>query len=135
MEQFHQTQHKFGTLSLLAYLPRSTSAQQAFEYFKTRNEVEQMIDVFKNILQADRSYMRTGQQMEGWMFLNHLALMLYYQLFKELARLNLLSRYSPMEALQYLERIYKVKVNGQWQMSEVPKRARLIADKLELPIP
>lgn len=40
-----------------------------------------------------------------------------------------------MEALQYLERIYKVKVNGQWQMSEVPKRARLIADKLELPIP
>ena len=135
MEQFHQTQHKFGTLSLLAYLPRSTSAQQAFEYFKTRNEVEQMIDVFKNILQADRSYMRTGQQMEGWMFLNHLALMLYYQLFKELARLNLLSRYSPMEALQYLERIYKVKVNGQWQISEIPKRAKLIADKLELPIP
>ncbi len=135
MDQFHQNQHKFGTLSLLAFLPRSTSAQQAFEYFKTRNEVEQMIDVFKNIMHADRSYMRTAQQMEGWMFLNHLALMLYYQLFKELARLNLLSRYSPMEVLQYLERIYKVKANGQWRTAEIPKRARLVAEKLELPIP
>jgi hypothetical protein len=135
MEQFHQTQHKFGTLSLFAYLPRSTSAQQAFEYFKTRNEVEQMIDVFKNILEADRSYMRTEQQMEGWMFLNHLALMLYYQLFNELRRLKLLSRYAPLEVLQYLERIYKIKINGRWSTSEIPKRARLIADKLDLPIP
>jgi hypothetical protein len=135
MDQFHQNHHKYGTLSLLAYLPRSTSAQQAFEYFKTRNEVEQMIDVFKNILKADRSYMRTAQQMEGWMFINHLSLMLYYQLFKELARLNLLSKYSPMEVLQYLERIYKVKANGQWRTAEIPKRARLIAEKLVLPIP
>jgi transposase len=112
MGLFHESHHKSGTLSVLAYLPRSASAQQAYEYFKTRNEVEQMIDVFKNILQADRSYMRIAQQMEGWMFLNHLALMLYYQLFKELARLGLLSRYSPMEVLQYLERIYKVKAKG-----------------------
>ncbi|MFZ2897061.1 MAG: hypothetical protein WA004_21115, partial [Saprospiraceae bacterium] len=74
-------------------------------------------------------------QMEGWMFINHLSLMLYYQLFKELARLNLLSRYSPMEVLQYLERIYKIKANGQWRTAEIPKRARLIAEKLELPIP
>lgn len=135
MDLFHQNHHKFGTLSLLAYLPRSTSAQQAYEYFKTRNEVEQMIDVFKNTLQADRSYMRTAQQMEGWMFLNHLALMLYYQLFKELSHLDLLSRYSPMEVLQYLERIYKVKANNQWRTAEVPKRARIIAEKLELTIP
>jgi transposase len=135
MSLFHQNHHKFGTLSLLTYLPRSTSAQQAYEYFKTRNEVEQMIDVFKNILHADKSYMRTAQQMEGWMFLNHLALMLYYQLFKELARLDLLSRYSPMEVLQYLERIYKVKAKGQWRTAEIPKRARLVAEKLGLPIP
>lgn len=135
MNLIHQNQHKFGTLSLLAYLPRSTSAQQAYEYFKTSNEVEQMIDVFKNILQADKSYMRTAQQMEGWMLLNHLALMLYYQLFKELARLDLLSRYSPMEVLQYLERIYKVKAKGQRRTAEIPKRARLVADKLGLPIP
>jgi transposase len=135
MEKFYEHQHKFGTLSLLAFLPRSTSPQQAFEYFKTRNEVEQMIDVFKNILHADRSYMRTEQQMEGWMFINHLSLMLYYQLFKELVNLNLLSKYSPVEVLQYLDRIYKVKANGQWRTAEIPKRSRIIATKLALPIP
>jgi transposase len=135
MELFHQNQHKFGTLSVLTYLPRSTSAQQAFEYFKTRNEVEQMIDVFKNILQADRSYMRTPQQMEGWMFINHLSLMLYYQLFKELTSLGLLSRYSPAEVLQYLDRVYKVKANNQWRTAEIPKRTRIILEKLKLRIP
>jgi hypothetical protein len=91
-------EERFGILSVLTYLPRSTSAQQAFEYFKTRNEVEQMIDVFKNILQADRSYMRTPQ-------------LLYYQLFKELTSLGLLSRYLPVEVLQYLDRVYKIKAN------------------------
>jgi hypothetical protein len=94
-----------------------------------------MIDVFKNILQADRSYMRTPQQMEGWMFINHLSLMLYYQLFKELTSLGLLSRYSPAEVLQYLDRVYKVKANNQWRTAEIPKRTRIILEKLKLPIP
>lgn len=135
MEAFFEQQYKFGTLSIIAFLPRGTTPQQVFEYFKARNAVEQMIDVFKNTLQADRSYMRTEQQMEGWMFLNHLALMLYYQIYKELAGLNLLSKYSPLEVLQYLERIYKVRVNAQWHTSEIPKKTKVLVDKLALPIP
>lgn len=135
MEQFHEQQYKFGTLSIIAYVPRGTNAKQVFEYFKTRNAVEQMIDVFKNTLQADRSYMRTEHHMEGWMFVNHLALMLYYQLYKELAGLNLLAKFSPLEVLQYLDRVYKVRVNGQWRTSEIPKKTKALLGKLGMPIP
>ena len=40
-------------------------------------EVETAFDAFKNTLQADRSYMQNDQSLEGWMFINYLALLAY----------------------------------------------------------
>ncbi|NJD77240.1 MAG: hypothetical protein FIB08_09130 [Candidatus Methanoperedens sp.] len=36
---------------------------------------------FKNVLNADRSYMRDDSAMEGWMFVNFIALLLYYKVY------------------------------------------------------
>jgi len=135
LEAFHERQHRFGTLALMTCLPKKTSAKQAFEHFKTRNEVEQMIDVFKNIIDADRSYMRDRYHLEGWMFINHIALMLYYRIYKELIEHNLLSKYAPVEILEYFDRIHKVKVDGGWRTSEIPKATRKIKNKIDFPIP
>lgn len=134
LEKFHEKQHRFGTLALLTNLPKATSAQKAYEYFKTRNEVEQMIDVFKNILEADRSYMRDQYHMEGWMFINHIALMLYYRTYKELVQRNMINSYAPVEILEYLDRVTKVKINDKWVTAEVPKVTRKVAEKLDFPI-
>lgn len=134
IERFHERQHRFGTLALLTYLPKRTSAQKAFEHFKTRNEVEKMIDVFRNILDADRSYMRGKHHLEGWMFINHIALMLYYRIYKELSGKNMLNKYSPVELLEYMDRVTKVKINNQWATAEIPKVARKILDKINFPI-
>ena len=134
LDKFHERQHRFGTLSLLTHLPKRTSPQNAFEYFKTRNEVEQMIDVFKNILDADRSYMRDKFHMEGWMFINHIALMLYYRIYKELIGRKLINNYAPVEILEYLDRVTKIKINNQWATAEIPKVSRKILDKLDFHI-
>lgn len=134
IEAFHQKQHRFGTLALLTKLPKKTNAQLAFEHFKTRNEVEQMIDVFKNILQADRSYMRDKHHLEGWVFFNHIALMLYYRIYKELMERKMLKKYAPVEILEYLDRIHKIKINGEWKTAEIPKVTKKILDKINLPI-
>ena len=45
--------------------------------YKSRMEVETAFDAFKNTLEADRSYMKNDQAMEGWMFMNYLALLAY----------------------------------------------------------
>ena len=134
LEAFHKKQHRFGTLALLTYLPKKATAQQAFEHFKTRNEVEQMIDVFKNILDADRSYMRDKHHLEGWVFLNHIALMFYYRIYKELIEQKMLNRYAPVEILEYLDRVHKIKINDEWKTAEIPKVTKKILNKIKLPI-
>ncbi|MFZ2412373.1 MAG: transposase, partial [Candidatus Methanoperedens sp.] len=48
-----------------------------FELLKSRVEIEVTFDTFKNVLNADRSYMRDDSAMEGWMFVNFIALLLY----------------------------------------------------------
>jgi len=49
-----------------------------------------MFDAFKNVLNADRTYMRDDYQMEGWMFINFIALVFYYRLYRLLADNSLL---------------------------------------------
>lgn len=134
LANFYEKQHRFGTLALMTYLPKKTGAQKAFGHFKTRNEVEQMIDVFKNILQADRSYMRDKQHLEGWMFVSHIAIMLYYRIYKELLNYGMLNKYAPVEILEYLDRIHKIKINDKWTIAEIPKTTQKILQKIKLPI-
>ena len=38
--------------------------QEIFEYFKSRIEIEILFDVVKNILKADKSYMKGDKEME-----------------------------------------------------------------------
>ena len=56
----------------------SMRANQVFEYFKPCNVVEQMIEAFKSAMQAAHTCKCSEQNMEVWMFINHLALMFSY---------------------------------------------------------
>ncbi|MCD6124972.1 hypothetical protein J7J62_07365, partial [bacterium] len=46
-QDFHKKQHRFGTLALITNLEK-VSAEKIFQYFKSRVEIEQMFDTFKN---------------------------------------------------------------------------------------
>ena len=59
VEQFHKKQHKFGTLAIKTNLAGSLLAQQVYEYYKRRMNVEQMFDTFKNTLFTDKTYMQS----------------------------------------------------------------------------
>jgi hypothetical protein len=83
---------------------------------------------------SDRTYMRDDYQMEGWMFINFIALVFYYRLYRLLADNSLLKRYTPNDALIHLSRIYKLKIHDEWITSEIPKKTRDILEKLNIPI-
>jgi len=85
IEGFHKNLFSFGTISVITNL-KNVSAKKVFEYLKSRGEIEVMFDTFKNILKADRSYMRTDAGMESWMFINYLALTYHYKI--DLSSLN-----------------------------------------------
>jgi len=133
LSNFHKKQHKFGTLALITNL-EGISAKKLFHYFKSRVEIEQMFDVFKNILKADRSYMRGDYSMEGWMFINYLSLLYYYKIYHYLIEKDLLSKYSPCDVLLYLSKYRKAKISTHWINLEIPKQTRKLIEIFSIPI-
>ena len=131
-ENFMKIQHRQGSISVITDLP--ASGERIYNLLKSRIEIEQMIDTFKNILHADRTYMRDDYQMEGWMFINFISLLFYYKIYNVLVSKELLKKYSPKKVLLELSRIRKIKVMDKWNTSEVPKSARIILEKLDISI-
>jgi transposase len=132
LDNFFKIQHRMGTIAVITDLDKSR--ERIYNLLKSRVEIEIMFDAFKNVLNADRTYMRDDYQMEGWMFINFIALVFYYRLYKILADNSLLRRYTPNDVLIHLSRIYKLKIQNEWITSEIPKKTRDILGKLNMPI-
>ncbi len=52
------------------------NANEVFELLKGRIEIEQAFDTFKNLLNADRTYIRDDEGLNGWMVVNFVSLIL-----------------------------------------------------------
>lgn len=80
LELFHEKQHEFGTMAIISNLSEATD-EVLYNQYKSRSAIEQLFDSFKNLLDADRTYMRTDDGLEGWMFINFIALSWYYKIY------------------------------------------------------
>lgn len=133
MEGFEDKQLTFGTLLVITNIENSTP-KEIYQMYKTRMEVETMFDALKNILDADASYMQSDESFKAWMFINHIALMLYYRLYNLLREKDLLKKHSPKDVLLSLSLIYKVRVNKTWQLSEVTSKTDKLIKKLGIAV-
>ncbi len=105
-----------------------------YDLLKTRVDIEQAYDSLKNTIHADRTYVRDDYQLQGWMFVNFIALMLQYRLYNLLRKREMLRHYSPRDVIEHLERISKLKIGEELKYSEIPKRSRKMMEDLELHI-
>jgi transposase len=121
IEAFHDRLPGFGTLALLSNTGQS--AEALYAAYKTRGHIETMIDALKNVLDADRSHMRDDEVLEGWMFVNFIALKWYYVLLGLLKKHELNQTHSVKDVLLFLSGVRKVKINGVWCLSEVPQKS------------
>ncbi len=133
IEGFKEKLGRFGTVALITNLV-DLSPERVFQYYKSRVQIEKMFDIFKNLLQADRTYMRTDKAMETWMFINYIALIYYYKIYHLLIENELLKQYSPLDVIIYLSKVRKVKVSTHWIDLEIPKQVRTLIEKLNIPI-
>ena len=81
-----------------------------------------MIDVFKNVIGADKSYMQDEDALEGWMFINYIAMHWYYKLILKLKENKLNSKFSPKDIILFLKDMKKIKINGKWLNVEITKK-------------
>ncbi len=128
MKEYFEYQHKFGTIAVITN--SAFGPKKVFELLKSRVNIEQLFDTFRNLLHADRSYMRDDEHLEGWMFLNFVAMLMYYRIYGVLLRKGLLKRYSPNDIVVHLSRVHKIKIGGRWTLAEVPKTTRLILQSI-----
>jgi len=133
IKRYHENEIRFGTIALLTN-KKELEGKQVYQYFKSRIEIEILFDTFKNVLQADRSYMRSNAGLESWIFINYLSLIYYYRIYQKLTAEDLLDKYSVNDVILYLSKIRKVKIANHWIDLEIPKPTRKLIDKLKIHI-
>lgn len=131
-ENFLNKQYIFGTIALLHNLEKSP--QEIYVDYKSRGQIETMIDTLKNILDADRSYMQNEQALEAWMFINFIALQWYYKICRILAEKGLTPTHTPMDLILFLKGIRKVKINETWYTAEMTKKTAALLNTLNIHI-
>lgn len=81
--------------------------------------IEELFDSMKNVLETDNTYMQNEDALQGLMFVNHLALQFYQQIYLFLKDNKLNGKYSVKDFLLYLKQVRKVRINGEWHDAEI----------------
>jgi len=120
MESYQEHVLHFGTIALLNGAGKDP--KELYYAYKSRGEIEQAIDVFKNTLEADTSSMQSPQTLEAWMFINMVALHWYYELRQRLIDTDLIKKFSPADMIGMLRHLRTVYVDGAWRTAELTKK-------------
>lgn len=131
-ETFREKYSTFGTLAVITNSDKGP--KDVYTDYKSRCNMEQMIDSFRNVLDVDHSYMQDEHALEGWMFSNYIALHWYYKIYQLLVKTGLIAQYSAMDILDFLQEIRKIKIDGQWYLKEATAKTSKILKKLGLTI-
>jgi transposase len=130
--RFRAIENRMGKISVVTDL--KVSGEVIYDMLKTRVDIEQAYDSLKNTIHADRTYVRDDYQLQGWMFVNFIALMLHYRIFNLLRKRGMLRHHSPRDVIEHLERISRLKIGDEWKYSEIPRKSRKIMEELDLHI-
>lgn len=132
METYARKAPQFGTIALM--VAGGIEAEKAYDDYKSRCEVEQEIDVLKTDLDALTSYMQDNDRLEGWMFINFIALHIFYMIRRRLSSSDLTKKMSTREAIRILCRQRIVRLNDEWRIAEVSSKDKAQLEALGVPI-
>ena len=122
-KQYDENEINFGKLYLLSDL--NDEPERIYRLYKQREYVEYAFNVYKNDLEADRSYLRDNHMISTYMFLNLLSLYLHFQILSMIE-----GKYSVRDVLLILSRIKIYSMERSEIMSEVKKKVKdLMSDR------
>ena len=114
LEDLQKKESAMGTLTLRSCV--DLEPQKLYETYKEREIIEDANKAYKHVLDNDASWMQDEKAYQGWLFLNHISLMLYYRLFNPIKQKGLVSRYSVEDIVAMMKRIKMQRVNGRWNL-------------------
>ncbi len=111
-EDMAETIKRMGTITICSN--EEINPVKLYEIYKEREIIEDSNKALKNVLNINDSHMQNDDSYNGWLFISHLSLMMYYRLFNKIKEAGKTSELSVSELLRMLRRITKQKVNGNW---------------------
>lgn len=131
-EKYKEKQYKFGVILLVTNM--NDDSEKIYTTYKTRLAIEESFDCYKNILEADKSYMQNDISLESWAFINHIAMQLVYKIYEKLRKTDLLKKYSVKDFLTHLMYIKAIRINNIWKIAEINKSTVELLKKLDIKI-
>jgi hypothetical protein len=132
IDKYYEKLAGFGTLTHIYSITEHLNAEQIYQAYKQRTEIETMFDGYKNFLKADTMYMQDRNVLEGWLAANFIAMIAYYRLFTRLKNANMLNNFSPKDIIETAKSIYKMKISGNWYLSEITVKTNDLFKKIEI---
>ena len=124
-KHFTRVAQDFGKLHLLSDLRENP--ERIYRLYKEREYVEYAFNVYKNDLEADRSYLRDERMLSSYMFLNLLSLHIHFQILNRIS-----GKYSVRDVLLILSRIKIYSTTSGEILSEIPKKANDLVSELKI---
>lgn len=131
-EEFTAQIQQFGTFSVITN--KKNLPKEVYLNYKSRMGIELLFDGVKNILDNDYTYMQNDEALEGWMFINHLALLIHHKIYQLLKENKMISKYSIRDFIVFLADIKKVKINDQWILEPIIKEQQNLLRNLKISI-
>lgn len=129
IQQMHKENPEMGTVTIRTNR-LDLNAQQVYEIYKQRQEIEQFFKTYGDTMEFEASYMRNTTTQEAWLFLNHLSSMIGIGLIQEIAHLGQSKNVSLKDLIQTYSKITASKINGKWQVAPIKKSVRTLLQKM-----
>ena len=133
IKQMHEENPEMGTVTIRTNR-LDLNAQQVYEIYKQRQEIEQFFKTYGDTMEFEASYMRNTTTQEAWFFLNHLSSMIGTGLIQEIAHLGESKNVSLKDLIQTYSKITASKIGGKWQVAPIKKSVKTLLQKMKTSI-
>ena len=94
-----------GTIALATTIKEEKTPKEIYEIYKERELIEDANDAYKNVMRKNASYLQDTNSYYGWLFINHITLLLYYRVYNKIKEKGMTSKYSVADVIEQAKRI------------------------------
>jgi len=124
---------EMGTLSIKTNR-KELNARQVYAIYKQRQAIEQYFKTYGDTMNYDDSYLRSNESFEGWLFLNHLSLMMTVDAIEEIYLHGKEKDISFEDLRQLLTKVRANKFADDWHPCKKTQKVISLCESLDINI-
>jgi transposase len=130
LKEYKEKKLKLGKLFIFSDI--DDTPEIIYNLYKSREQIEHAFNIFKNLLESDKSYLRDDNKFDGYIFLNFLSLYLYYLVLNALKERDMNKKLSVKDTILQLSKIKIYEFENAEIISEIPNKVKEIVEAMEI---